>query len=82
MAIGDRIKFFRKLRGLTQKELGVMAGLNDKTADIRISQYESGLRTPKEDLLNRLAYSRRSARSLECDEYRKLYGRYADTFRA
>lgn len=56
MAIGDRIKFFRKLRGLTQKELGVMAGLNDKTADIRISQYESGLRSPKENLLNRLAY--------------------------
>ncbi len=56
MAIGERIKFFRKLRGLTQKEIGVMAGLNDKTADIRISQYESGLRSPKEDLLNRLAY--------------------------
>ncbi len=56
MAIGDRIKFFRKLRGLTQKELGVMAGLNGKTADIRISQYESGQRTPKEDLLNRFAY--------------------------
>lgn len=56
MAIGDRIKFFRKLRGLTQKQLGIMAGMNEKTADIRISQYESGLRTPKEDLANRLAY--------------------------
>lgn len=56
MAIGERIKFFRKLRGLTQKQLGIMAGMNEKTADIRISRYESGLRTPKEDLANRLAY--------------------------
>ncbi|MCM1167644.1 MAG: helix-turn-helix domain-containing protein [Ruminococcus sp.] len=56
MANGERIRYFRKLRGLTQKQLGVMAGMNEKTADIRISQYESGLRSPKEDMLNRLAY--------------------------
>ena len=56
MAIGERIKFFRKMRGLTQNQLGVMTGMNSKTAAIRISQYESGLRSPKEDLANRLAY--------------------------
>lgn len=56
MAIGERIKLFRKKRGLTQKQLGVMAGMNETTAAIRISQYESGLRTPKEELTNRLAY--------------------------
>lgn len=55
MAIGERIKFFRNLRGLTQKQLGVMVGFPEKTADIRTAQYESGTRTPKADLTNQLA---------------------------
>ncbi|MCD8002684.1 MAG: helix-turn-helix domain-containing protein [Clostridia bacterium] len=55
MAIGERIRFFRNRKGLTQKVLGVIAGFSDRTADIRIAQYESGSRTPKEDLVNALA---------------------------
>ena len=50
MAIGERIRFFRNLRGMTQKLLGIQVGFPEKTADIRIAQYESGTRTPKEDL--------------------------------
>lgn len=35
MAIGERIRFIRNLRGITQKALGISAGLPEKTADIR-----------------------------------------------
>lgn len=55
MAIGKRIKFIRKLRGMTQKQLGQLAGLSERTADIRMAQYESGTRTPKEDLVKAIA---------------------------
>ena len=55
MAIGERIRFFRNLRGMTQKYLGVLMGFPEKSADIRMAQYESGSRTPKEDLTKSLA---------------------------
>ena len=55
MAIGERIRFFRNLRGLTQKYLGTVVGFPEKTADIRMAQYESGSRTPKADLTENLA---------------------------
>lgn len=45
----------RNLRGLTQKYLGMAIGFNEKTADIRMAQYESGTRTPKEKLVTDLA---------------------------
>ena len=55
MAIGERIRFIRNLRGMTQKWLGQAVGFPQKTADIRMAQYESGSRTPKEDLVKTLA---------------------------
>ena len=55
MAIGERIRFFRNLKGMTQKYLGMQVGFQEKTADIRMAQYESGSRTPKADLTNKLA---------------------------
>ena len=55
MAIGERIRFFRNLCGMTQKYLGQVVGFPEKTADIRMAQYESGSRTPKIDLTNKLA---------------------------
>lgn len=55
MAIGERIRFIRNLRGMTQKYLGVASGFPEKTADIRIAQYESSTRTPKADVTNALA---------------------------
>ena len=57
MAIGERIRFIRNLRGMTQKYLGIMAGLPERTADIRMAQYEAGTRTPKEDLTKALAHA-------------------------
>ena len=56
MAIGERIRFFRNLRGMTQKYLGIAAGFPERTADIRMAQYESGTRTPKADLTKTLSY--------------------------
>ena len=55
MAIGERIRFICNLRGMTQKWLGQAVGFPQKTADIRMAQYESGSRTPKEDLVKALA---------------------------
>ena len=55
MAIGERIRFFRNLRGMTQKYLGTVVGFPEKTADIRMAQYESDSRTPKADLTESLA---------------------------
>ena len=55
MAIGERIHFFRNLRGMTQKYLGQAVDFPEKTADVRMAQYESGTRTPKADLTKALA---------------------------
>lgn len=55
MAIGERIRFIRNLRGMTQKWLGMAVGFSERTADIRMAQYESGTRTPKADLTAQLA---------------------------
>ena len=55
MAIGERIRFFRNLRGMTQKYLGQAVGFEEKNADVRTAQYESGKRTPKADLTKSLA---------------------------
>ncbi len=55
MAIGNNIKRLRNLKGMTQKELGLAIGFDNKTADVRIAQYESGTRTPKENLINDIA---------------------------
>lgn len=55
MSIGDRIKKARVFRGMTQKELGIAVGFNEKNADIRIAQYEGNTRRPKSGTLNKIA---------------------------
>lgn len=55
MAIGERIRFIRNMRGMTQKYLGIVAGFDEKTADVRMAQYEAGTRTPKDNKINSLA---------------------------
>jgi len=56
MAIGDTIKKIRNMRGLTQKDLGIAIGFSERTADVRMAQYESGTRTPKEDVVIKIAH--------------------------
>ena len=55
MAVGDRIKRVRVLRSFTQRDLGLAVGFEENTADVRIAQYETGTRTPKEDMLRKIA---------------------------
>ncbi len=51
MAIGERIRFLRNLRGMTQKYLGMKVGFSESTAEVRMAQYENGARTPKEKMI-------------------------------
>ena len=55
MTTGDKIRAIRVFRGMKQKELGMAVGFSEKTADVRVAQYESGSRTPKKPLLARFA---------------------------
>lgn len=55
MATGERIHFFRTLRGMTLKHLGQMIGFPEKSADIRMAQYEAETRVPKDEITQKLA---------------------------
>ena len=55
MAIGERLHFFRLLRGMTQKYLGTIVGFPERSADVRLAQYETGTRKPKAELTAALA---------------------------
>lgn len=55
MFIGEKIRRIRIFRGMTQKELGIALGLNEKGADNRVTQYENGYRIPKPELLDKIA---------------------------
>ena len=55
MTQGKRIRAIRKFRGYSQKELGIRAGMNPKSADVRIAQYESDKRAPRKETLFRIA---------------------------
>ena len=61
MKVGERIRRIRKFRGMTLKQLGIALGNPEKTADIRISQYESGKRNPTEESLLQMS------KALRCD---------------
>ena len=55
MALGERIRFLRKLRGQTQKELGEAVGFSSNTADVRIGQYETNVKKPRTETLSAIA---------------------------
>ena len=55
MAFGERLRYFRTKRGLTQKTLGLLMGYPAKSADIRVAQYENGSRYPKDEVITDLA---------------------------
>lgn len=50
-----KIKKYRILKGLTQKELGLAVGFSAATADSRIRKYERDLIAPKDDIRIKLA---------------------------
>ena len=55
MAIGKRIKLFRNRKNLTQKQLGEQLGFLGRTSDVRMAQYESEARIPKQNLVKQMA---------------------------
>lgn len=56
MAFGERIRKFRNMIGMTQQELGTKLGFSEKSAVIRVGQYENENRKPKQDVINNMAY--------------------------
>lgn len=55
MSIGIKIRGLRKLKGYTQKEFGLLLGFSEETADVRVTQYETGTRVPKADVVQKMA---------------------------
>lgn len=56
MNLGERIRYVRRLKNMTQLELAEKCGLgDDDNARTRISQYENGSRTPKEEMLEKIS---------------------------
>ena len=52
MSIGDNIKQLRLEKRLTQKKLSELTGISE----VMISQYERGIRTPKNKNLKKIMY--------------------------
>ncbi len=57
MTVGEKIKYIRTFRGMTQQQLGTAIGLPAKGADNRMAQYETNYRVPKKDMLEDIAES-------------------------
>lgn len=55
MSIGERIRYFRIKRRLTQTELGVLAGFSPENAASRVARFELGTREPSPDVLEQIA---------------------------
>lgn len=55
MTQGERIKHIRKKRGMTQQQLGELCGFSETSAGVRIRQYESNKKSPKDDTLMLIA---------------------------
>ena len=55
MAIGERIHFFRFLRGCSHKYIGSIVGFPERSADVRLAQNETGTRKQKAELTAALA---------------------------
>lgn len=56
LTMGDRIRFVRQFRGLTQTELAEKIGLPPgENGRIRISQYENDTHIPKEEMLEKIS---------------------------
>ena len=54
MTLGKKIKEYRLLHDMTQKELGMKIGFSASTDDSRIRKYEGDLMAPKSEIRNKL----------------------------
>ena len=55
MKLGNKIRKYRQLNDMSQKELGMKVGFSAATADSRIRKYESDAMAPKADIRSRIA---------------------------
>ena len=55
MTLGEKIKKYRELRELTQRELGQKVGFSAGTEDPRIRKYEKNMMAPKTDIRRKIA---------------------------
>ena len=55
MTVGEKIRKYRSMKGLTQKQLGQEVGFSSATADSRIRKYESDIMSPKSDIRGKIA---------------------------
>ena len=51
----EKLRYLRQKNNMTKKQLGIAVGFPENTADVRIAQYETNARTPREELLKKLA---------------------------
>lgn len=51
MTVGEKIKYYRKMRGISQEMLGELSGINSAT----IKKHEYGILNPKPDQLLKIA---------------------------
>lgn len=56
MSLGSNLKSIRLFRKKTLKELGQGLGFSLSSADVRISQYESDKKKPRNDMIESLAH--------------------------
>ena len=55
MTLGEKIKKYRLMKNLTQKDLGIKVGFSAATADSRIRKYEKDIMAPKNDIRQKIA---------------------------
>ncbi len=51
----DRLREAREAAALSQEALGILAGIDEATAKVRINQYENGRHTPPLSMINTIA---------------------------
>lgn len=52
-----RMREAREAAGLSQEALGILAGIDEATAKVRINQYENGRHTPPLSMIEKIANS-------------------------
>lgn len=50
-----RLKAARLAKGLTQEQLGILAGIDEFSAKVRVNQYENGVHTPHFEIAEKIA---------------------------
>ena len=55
ITFGRKLKHLRQKNHLPQKELGMALGFPEDSADVRIAQYETDTRKPRDEILVKMA---------------------------